>query len=68
MPKAHLKTFANSIMQKAAGLIILSEFKRHHEAFLAKQNSKVRGGEKLFSAPGSVCIKTTLVESLAEAL
>ena len=33
-----------------------------------KKNSKVMGREKLFSAPGSVLIKTILLELLAEAV
>ena len=33
-----------------------------------KKNSEVMGRQKLFSAPGNVLIKTTLLKSLAEAL
>ena len=40
---------------------------RHHEAFLAKENAS-HGKKILFSAPGSIIIKTTFVKSLAEAL
>ena len=36
---------------------------QHH-----KKNSEVMGREKLFSAPGSILIKTTLLKVLAEAV
>ena len=35
-----------------------------HEAFLTKHKDKVTGRTNLFSASGSIVIKTTLVKSL----
>ena len=55
-------------MRKAAAVVIFESIQfsgkasssSHHEVFLAKQNSKVTGKLKpsIFSAPGSVLIKT----------
>ena len=42
--------------------------KRSQQQQQQKKNSEVMGIQKLFSAPGNVLIKTTLLKSLAEAL
>ena len=59
--------FANPIMRKAAALVILGK-RRYHKALSTQQNSEVMGREKLFSAPGSALVKTTLLKSQAKEL